>query len=292
MGVNLRIIRARGATRASSRTSWEERLTARHLPGIWPGICSFATRTSWVERLTARYLSQASWVERLTARYLWEERLTARHLALPFATRTSWVERLTARYLFAWVERLTARHLVTRTSWVERLTARYLTRPLLGHRGRKDSPPGICICYSDLVGGKTHRPVFAARYLVVTRTSWVERLTVRYLTVRYLAHELAHAVSCEWRSGSGPAFSESLAVGLELEPSESLRDPRELVTAGVAADVDYPGAGHFVRWLIESHRPGPGDLPRRRLAQVRTGPSGHTTDHAKIVSRITFVIRW
>ncbi|WP_106393087.1 hypothetical protein [Enhygromyxa salina] len=90
-------------------------------------------------------------------------------------------------------------------------------------------------------------------YCPETAAACVTRDGVVFTSPRAAAHELAHAVSCEWRSGSAPAFSEGLAVSFELEPSESLRDPREFVTAGVAADVDYPGAGHFVRWLIEFH---------------------------------------
>ncbi|WP_146158629.1 hypothetical protein [Enhygromyxa salina] len=46
-------------------------------------------------------------------------------------------------------------------------------------------------------------------------------------------------------------------MSFELTPSQSPTDPREFITAERAADVDYAGAGHFVRWLLEFHGVAP-----------------------------------
>jgi hypothetical protein len=66
-------------------------------------------------------------------------------------------------------------------------------------------------------------------------------------------HELAHAANCEWRSGSAPAFQEGLAVNFEITKLTAKTDPYDFVLAAKPKGLDYDAAGHFVRWLLETH---------------------------------------
>jgi hypothetical protein len=74
---------------------------------------------------------------------------------------------------------------------------------------------------------------------------------VVFARVGNVAHEIAHATTCEWRGSTTPYLSEGLAESFEVTPSTNMGDPREFVTARSPSDIDYDEAGHFVRWLIE-----------------------------------------
>jgi hypothetical protein len=64
-------------------------------------------------------------------------------------------------------------------------------------------------------------------------------------------HELGHGVVCEKRIGVPALFAEGLAVSFEPMPNDWRGSPTELAEVRRGEVLDYPAAGHFVRWLYE-----------------------------------------